>query len=136
MGQALALVATFTITGLIHEGCLESQQTYYFDQQLHRESGHRYLHGASRETLREFGFGAKGFATTYAFVVQALFLMLEKLWLETLEPQFVQWKTATPSKEKIVKGKLRSLIGWLWTLSCMTYSGLYIVDVSCCPRLS
>jgi hypothetical protein len=128
-GQLLALIATFAISGLLHEGCLEGQVSYYYDRRLHRQHGHLDLRKASLETTRNFGFGAKSFATTYAFTIQAFFLVFESFWLDTIEPKLVGYVTSR-KVGKIVDGRKRKLFGWLFTYSCMMYSGSHIVDVS------
>lgn len=128
LAQTFALVATFALSGLLHEGCLEGQVSYFYDRRLQLEHSHLNLEEATKETQKEYGFGAKGFATTYAFTIQAFFVMLEAIWLSTVEPQVVKWTTG--HKGTIVEGKLRAFIGWVWTFSCMIYSGYYISDVS------
>jgi hypothetical protein len=134
VGQALAMIATFALSGLLHEGCLEGQVNQYYDKQLHVQHGHPYLPHESDEVKSEYGFGARHFTTVYAFTIQACFLFAESAWLEKLEPLLAShiWSSTQGGSKrvKVANGPLRSFLGWVWTMACMMYSGYHLSDVS------
>lgn len=132
LAQGLAIIATFTLSGLLHEGCLQGQANDFYDINLHRDFGHTYIANASTQVKARYGLFAKNFLTTYAFAIQAVFVILEDFYLSTLESQLahaIGFQTSQ-KKTKLVDGKLRSILGWFWTMSCVMYSGYYISDVS------
>ena len=84
VGQAMAIIATFALSGLLHEGCLEAQMNQYYDKALHTQHGHTYVAEESSKVRSRYGFGARYFSTTYAFTIQAFFVLLESFWLNII----------------------------------------------------
>lgn len=134
VGQMAAIIATFALSGLLHEGCLEGQVTHYHDKDLTLRYGHLNLSLASNQKQSRYGFGARNFLTTYAFTVQAFFVILEGFWLSGIEPRIAAfiWSRSGKkgSNDKLIHGAARDGIGWFWTMSCMVYSGYFLTDVS------
>lgn len=132
IGQMIAIIVTFALSGLLHEGCLEGQVSHYYDKDLNLEYNHLNLSMASKQIQSRYGFGARNFLTTYAFTVQAFFVILEGFWLSSIEPRLVPRRDDKNSmnNNKIIHGTTRHILGWFWTMSCMVYSGYFLTDVS------
>lgn len=134
-GQSIGLLATFALSGLMHEGCVGGQTAQYYDKAAQAQ-GHTYLADLSMDddVLKLYGYGAQHFLTTYAFTIQAVFIIVEGAWTANIEPLLAPYlRSHRPVSKKvtnIVDGPLRSVLGWLWTMSCMMHSGYYLTDVS------
>lgn len=132
IGKGAGLVASFALSGLIHEICLECLANQYYDDFLRSRHGHTYLGNESKIVQSQYGFGARNFLTTYAFTIQAVFIILEKIWLSQVESTFARWVPwrVINNDKVIVGGMTRSFLGWTWSLCCLMYSGSLFADVS------
>jgi hypothetical protein len=131
LGKSLAVISAFALSGFLHEGCLLGQANLYYDEALHSTYGHTYIANESQQVQSQYGFGAKNFSTTYAFAIQGVFITVENVWLEVIEKKAAQilFGRFGGKQVKVVNGSLRSFLGWLWTMSCMMYTGYILTDL-------
>lgn len=128
---AMGIMATFLVSGLLHELCLEAVLPHFnqWDPAASKS-------GKIRTPQR--GFGAMNFGSTRFFLAQGVGLIVEDVWASLIEPWLATTlfgkrnAKGTSDKEKplLVTGKVRSVLGWIWCMSYMTYHGHDLMDVS------
>jgi hypothetical protein len=139
-GRVLAIVATFALSGLLHELILSGQVSPFYQHDLHVRYGHTYLGDQSEAVQGQYGMGTNNYGTTYAFAIQGVFVVLEDLWLNCIETKVVKLLAGGRKEQSgqghIITGLWRSALGWLWMMGCMMYSGSILVNVSVVPSVS
>lgn len=124
VGSAIGVLTTFLISGLLHEMCLEAILPRFkiWD-----------VDGAKIGRIRtpERGFGAQNFQSTQFFLLHGAGIIFEDIFTNFIEPQIAALFVDTPKvgKPRLVKGAPRKILGWIWCMTVMVYTGHMLLDV-------
>lgn len=128
--RALSVLGAFTVSGLVHEMCLEAILPHFAHWDRVKSIPFS-LRGEPLRMAHKRGFGASNWASTRFFVMQGIAIVLEEWCTKTLEPGVC----ALLGRKSIVPQHLRPHLGWLWTMTFMAYTGYSLVDVRIIMRL-
>ncbi|MCO5588331.1 hypothetical protein L7F22_042286 [Adiantum nelumboides] len=125
VGTAFGVLATFLISGLMHEMCLEAILPKFkvWD-----------VDGAKIGRIRtsERGFGAQNFRSTQFFLIQGIGIIFEDIFTNIVEPRIAvifSNHTTKLDKPQLFKGVLRRILGWIWCMTVMVYFGHMLLDI-------
>ncbi|PWN35059.1 uncharacterized protein FA14DRAFT_189069 [Meira miltonrushii] len=121
IGRAIGIILSFLFSGLMHEAILETSLPHI----AHLK---QLPYGESTLRTMGYGWGAKKYATTRFFVNCGLVILLEDIWCSYIEPKLAKVFTSK-SKEQLIIGKARNVLGWLWCMSWMVVFAVELVDV-------
>lgn len=123
LGRAIGVLLSFAYSGLMHEAVMEAILPHI----RNLKSFTQY----DETTLRQmgYGWGANNYASTRFFINCGLVIIAEDIFCSLLEPKIASL-FFEDSKQQIIKGKARSVLGWIWCMSCMVAVAVELVDVS------
>lgn len=124
IGRAAGLLFSFFLSGISHELSLEGLLGHI------QYVAPKYRQGASENQLRAmgYGFGANKYVSTRFFVSQAIVIIFEQVWVDQIEPALAS-TVFGKGQARLIEGRLRSVIGWIWCTFWITWPGIAMVDV-------
>ncbi|PWN35058.1 uncharacterized protein FA14DRAFT_189068 [Meira miltonrushii] len=124
VGRAAGLLFAFFLSGISHELSLEGLLGHI------QHIAPKCRQGVSETQLRSmgYGFGAGRYVSTRFFLSQAIIIIFEQIWSDQVEP-FLANTILGKGQTRLVEGRLRSVLGWIWCAFWITWPGIAMVDV-------
>jgi Membrane bound O-acyl transferase family len=124
IGRAIGLLFAFFLSGISHELSLEGLLGHI------QHIAPKYRQGINEKQLRGmgYGFGAKNYVSTRFFLSQAIVIIFEGIWSNQLEPIMANILLGK-GQTRLINGKMRNVIGWIWCTFWITWPGIALVDV-------
>lgn len=124
IGRAAGLLFAFFLSGISHELSLEGLLGHI------QHIAPKYRENVNETQLRAmgYGFGANNYVSTKFFLIQAIVIIFEEIWSTQLEPTLANILLGKGQKI-LISGKLRNVIGWIWSTFWITWPGIAMVDI-------
>lgn len=123
VGSTFGVLATFLISGFMHEMCLEAILPRFKEWDVEG-----WKNSAIRTPDR--GFGAQNFRSTRFFLLQGVGIIFEDIFTNFVEPQIaiIFVGASKVDKPQLIRDTPRKVLGWLWCMTVMVYSGHMLLD--------